>query len=219
MTNEEFANSPAISGILTKDESLAVMMNISCRDKWPMPSQLSSSRQQRAPYNLNSSSVDNRSSVLRRYTIGIIFNSVKSSNWIPIIIHSLEATPVPFDDRMYCFKWVEGETEVDTPVVNCAVTFTVDRNICIQGIVISSQTRWTLDVLDIWLHNLNLFSPQTEVITEIRLVTTQATRRFFIAIYWIEKIVAWHIFDLWRSFTEKRHNRCLLQSPRLRSAE
>ena len=142
MTNEEFANSPAISGILTKDESLAVMMNIGSRDKWPMPSQLSSSRQQRAPYNLNSSSVDNRSSVLRRYTIGIIFNSVQTSNLIPIIIHSLEATPVPSLGRIYCYRRVEGETQVhNTGILDCAVTLTVDRNICIQGIVISSQTR------------------------------------------------------------------------------
>jgi hypothetical protein len=55
MTNEDFANSPAMSGILTQEESFAILMNISCRDKWPMPSQLSSSRQSRytAPYNLN----------------------------------------------------------------------------------------------------------------------------------------------------------------------
>jgi len=47
MTPDEFASSPALSGILTESECLAILMNISSRDKWPMPSQLSVSRQQR----------------------------------------------------------------------------------------------------------------------------------------------------------------------------
>lgn len=47
MTPDEFASSPALSGILTESECLAILMNMSSRDKWPMPSQLSMSRQQR----------------------------------------------------------------------------------------------------------------------------------------------------------------------------
>ena len=47
MTPDEFASSPALSGILTESECLAILMNMSSRDKWPMPSQLSTSRQQR----------------------------------------------------------------------------------------------------------------------------------------------------------------------------
>ena len=35
MTNEDFANSPAMSGILTQEESFAILMNISFRDKCP----------------------------------------------------------------------------------------------------------------------------------------------------------------------------------------
>jgi len=47
MTIEEFSSSPALSGILTQDESFAIFMNIGSRDKWPMPTQLSLSRQPR----------------------------------------------------------------------------------------------------------------------------------------------------------------------------
>ena len=90
MTNEEFANSPAMSGILTQDEIFDVM-NIRYRYNWPLSSQLSSSRQQRALY------------FFRRYTIGIIFNSVKTSNVILIVIYSLEATPVP-PCRIYWYR-------------------------------------------------------------------------------------------------------------------
>jgi hypothetical protein len=34
MTNEDFAYSPAMTGILTQEESFAILMNISCRDNW-----------------------------------------------------------------------------------------------------------------------------------------------------------------------------------------
>jgi len=47
MTPEEFASSPALSGILTQDEGFAILMNLSSRDKWPMPTQLSLSREPR----------------------------------------------------------------------------------------------------------------------------------------------------------------------------
>ena len=47
MTPEEFSSSPALSGILTQDESFAIFMNIGSPDKWPMPAQFSLSREPR----------------------------------------------------------------------------------------------------------------------------------------------------------------------------
>ena len=44
MTGEEFAARPAVSGILTQEETLAILINISSRDKWPMPAHLSDCR-------------------------------------------------------------------------------------------------------------------------------------------------------------------------------
>nr|CAH0102927.1 unnamed protein product [Daphnia galeata] len=131
MTNEDFANSPAMSGILTQEESFAILMNISCRDKWPMPSQLSSSRQSRytAPYNLN-------------------FGEHSPGNRSPVSScgrRCVETTPMlSSPGRIYCQRRVEGETLVhNTGILDCAVALTVDRNICIQGIVISSQANHT----------------------------------------------------------------------------
>lgn len=41
---------------------------------------------------------------------------------------------------MYCYRRLEGETLIhNTGVLDCAVTLIVDRNVCIQGIVVSSQ--------------------------------------------------------------------------------
>ncbi|KAK4005709.1 BTB/POZ domain-containing protein 2-like [Daphnia magna] len=130
MTNEEFASSPAMSGILTQEESFAVLMNISCRDKWQMPSQLSSSRQSRytAPYSLS-------------------FGENSPGNRSPSSScgRSVETAPVlSSPGRIYCYRRVEGEALVhNTGILDCAVALTVDRNICIQGIVISSQSNHT----------------------------------------------------------------------------
>ena len=58
--------------------------------------------------------------------------------------HSVETTPIlSSPGRIYCQRRVEGETLVhNTGILDCAVALTVDRNICIQGIVISSQAKW-----------------------------------------------------------------------------
>lgn len=73
MTSEEFAAGPALCGILTQEESFAILMNLSSRDKWPMPTHLSSSRLQRGGerpiYNQHRQSISsagNPSPVLRK---------------------------------------------------------------------------------------------------------------------------------------------------------
>ena len=83
MTSEEFAAGPALSGVLTQEESFAILMNLSSRDKWPMPTQLSSSRLQRGggsfiQHRPNISSSSNPSPVPRKYVLllSIVINMI-----------------------------------------------------------------------------------------------------------------------------------------------
>jgi len=47
MTSEEFSSSPVLSGILSEKECLAIYQNINNPDSWPLPINLSSSRESR----------------------------------------------------------------------------------------------------------------------------------------------------------------------------
>ena len=44
MTSQEFAAGPAIGGLLHQEESFAILVNLNCADKWPMPANFSTSR-------------------------------------------------------------------------------------------------------------------------------------------------------------------------------
>ena len=48
MKPEEFASTPALSGILTQEESFAILMNLTNPDSLPMPIHLPSCRDQRS---------------------------------------------------------------------------------------------------------------------------------------------------------------------------
>ena len=151
MTSEEFATSPAVSGVLTEAECLAVLMNLSSRDKWPMPPTLSTCRQQRQPrqnvlaagpsspvgHNMDGMigpRCPSRSSPVSPYSA----HTPSGSGGGQSSLTSLGAT----GPRIYCYRRVEGESLVENSgILDCAVTLTVDRNVCIQGIVISSQAQ------------------------------------------------------------------------------
>jgi hypothetical protein len=147
MTSEEFANGPALTGILQPVESLAIFMNISLgreqqTDKWPMPTNLSSSRAARSIYHGPTASFKNNTSVgpsnMRRFLfLVILFILLKRTTLVSISI-SLQEDHC--QNRLYCYRRVSGETLVmNMGILDCAVTLTVDRNVCIQGIVIASQ--------------------------------------------------------------------------------
>ena len=50
MKPEEFASSPALSGILTQEESFAILMNLNNPGGWPMPLHFSSCTIQRSAF-------------------------------------------------------------------------------------------------------------------------------------------------------------------------
>jgi hypothetical protein len=147
MTSEEFANGPALTGILELEESHAIFMNISLGretqpNKWPMPPNLSSSRVARSIYIPPTASFKNNTSVgpsnMRRFLyLFILYILLKRSTLVSISI-SLQEDHC--QNRLYCYRRVSGESLVmNMGILDCAVSLTVDRNVCIQGIVIASQ--------------------------------------------------------------------------------
>lgn len=117
MTPEEFAGSAARSEILTKDECHSIFVNLSSRDHFPMPTQLSLSRNKRRAERESPSSIGDRG----------------ESDHLP---------PINFPRRIYCLRNVVDETVVQNNnggVLHCSVTFSVDYSTDICGVLVSSR--------------------------------------------------------------------------------
>lgn len=139
LTPQEFAEGPAASNLLTESEKFAILMNISSPSTTvPMPGGFSTSRVQRL-HNRNprqyetlyagSSSMDtSRTSMIKFY------------NQRGNISDFTEEGGTEVSKKLYCTRVPLCLTDcMNTSVLDCAVTFTCDRNVCIFGIQVPAQ--------------------------------------------------------------------------------
>lgn len=139
LTPQEFAEGPAASNLLNESEKFSILMNISSPSTTvSMPPGFSTSRIHRL-HNVNprqyeklfpgSSSMDtSRTSMIKFYNQG--------------------ATVLPFSEegsseiskKLYCTRVPLRLTDcMNTSVLDCAVTFTCDKNVCVFGIQVPAQ--------------------------------------------------------------------------------
>ncbi|GLG95093.1 BTB/POZ domain-containing protein 6-A [Gryllus bimaculatus] len=122
LTPAQFAEGPALSPLLTQDESFAVLMNISSStpDKLPMPEGFSTCtllRKKPAP------EIPTENSVI----------PVQSG-----IFPSGEV--VQEGHKYYCLRNIISQPHIfNTSILDCSVSFTVSRNICILGVQVPTQ--------------------------------------------------------------------------------
>jgi len=106
----EFAAGPAKSGLLTQHESFAILMNISSPGSWELPDYM---------------------------------NTETEARKIPRdLVPMLSSGPADVDCtvRFWCHRAMMQEPHcLNTSILDCSVTFTVDRDICIHGIEVPSQ--------------------------------------------------------------------------------
>jgi len=105
LTAAEFAAGPAQSGLLTQQESFALLMNISCPSSWKVPEYFSTNAETRKFPEL----------------------------------HSLQGA-VDTGTKYWCKRAMMQEPHcLNTSILDCSVTFTVDRDVYIHGIEVPSQ--------------------------------------------------------------------------------
>jgi len=105
LTPSQFAEGPALSPLLSQDESFAVLLNISSTSascKIPLPEGFSNSVESRRPTAPASSSYG--------------------------------------DMKLYCVRKILPQAHcLNTSILDCSVTFTVDRNISVHGVQVSAN--------------------------------------------------------------------------------
>ncbi|XP_077272362.1 BTB/POZ domain-containing protein 1 isoform X2 [Temnothorax americanus] len=175
LTPQEFAEGPAMSPLVTKDEALAILMNILCTgNKTPMPegfctnsnsraklvkqphpavfgstnTGMMTSRHIFAPYgNLNTcisvrsgflNDGEPSSSTMRNTSPILVDASInKDSGNLPNTSSTVVVREGP---KYYCLRSVVQQTDcLNTNVLDCSVTFSVDKNICVVGVQVPTQ--------------------------------------------------------------------------------
>lgn len=105
LTPSQFAEGPALSPLLSQDESFAVLLNISSTSascKIPLPEGFSNSVESRRP------------------------TAQASSSYV--------------DMKLYCVRKILPQAHcLNTSILDCSVTFTVDRNISVHGVQVSAN--------------------------------------------------------------------------------
>nr|CAD7196800.1 unnamed protein product [Timema douglasi] len=109
----QFAEGPALSPLLTQSESFAVLMNISSGGaRVPLPEGFSSWTQPRQEPD-------------------------RFSNH-PVL--PLAPEPYRQGQKYYCMRKVSQKPAIlNTSILDCSVTFTVDRNVCVFGVQVPTQ--------------------------------------------------------------------------------
>jgi len=104
LTPSQFAEGPALSPLLSQDESFAVLLNISSTSascKIPLPEGFSNSVESRRP--------------------------------------TVPASSSYGDMKLYCVRKILPQAHcLNTSILDCSVTFTVDRNISVHGVQVSA---------------------------------------------------------------------------------
>ncbi|XP_023320442.1 BTB/POZ domain-containing protein 6 isoform X2 [Eurytemora carolleeae] len=104
LTAAEFAAGPARSGLLTQQESFAILMNISCPGSWDLPKHM---------------------------------NSITEVRKGPSV---QAASDLDLGTKLWCKRAMMQEPHcLNTSILDCSVTFTVDRDVWIHGIEVPSQ--------------------------------------------------------------------------------
>jgi len=105
LTPSQFAEGPALSPLLSQDESFAVLLNISSTSascKIPLPEGFSNSVESRRP------------------------TAPAPSSYV--------------DMKLYCVRKILPQAHcLNTSILDCSVTFTVDRNISVHGVQVSAN--------------------------------------------------------------------------------
>lgn len=113
LTPSQFAEGPALSPLLSRDESYALLVNISSTSatcKFPLPEGFS--------------------------------NSVESRRRPSPASPAIRDSPLGHRGaKFYCVRNILPQPHcLNTSILDCSVTFTVDRNICVHGVQVSVDT-------------------------------------------------------------------------------
>lgn len=166
MTPKQFAENVPRTNLLSTSESFAILMNISSNDIHPMPDGFSTSTECRS---ISQASQHTNSNALNFYHENSsdghpLFPLPSSSSHtvympMPNNFHVRTRNPankfreqqaptlsrdmiidVTETRRFYCVRPIREQIDYfNTSVSDCSLTFTVDRNICITGIQVSTQ--------------------------------------------------------------------------------
>ncbi|XP_008194363.1 BTB/POZ domain-containing protein 6 isoform X2 [Tribolium castaneum] len=132
LTPQQFAEVPASCNLLTESEKFAILMNIcSPSATTPMPPGFSTSRIARR-----------RKQSIRNECIFMGGASSMDTSRTSMIKFSLSANEGGNESpkKLYCCRQLLRITEcMNTSVLDCAVTFTCDRNVCVYGIQVPTQ--------------------------------------------------------------------------------
>lgn len=129
LSPQQFAEGPASSILLTQSEKFAILMNISSNSTdIPMPEGFTVSTVSR-----------------RNYTVKPPTQSSEATSTPPLNNPTVKFSPLTVrqtlqNSKLYCIRHLIQQTNIfNQSVLDCAVTFTVDKNICVYGIQIPSQ--------------------------------------------------------------------------------
>ena len=121
LTAAQFADGPALSGILSQEESFSLLMNISSFGATTVPENFTTNRTPRQPPPPPQSRITSRFSP----------HSKMGSSYLERV-----------GTQLHCIcTGEESGTLVNDQLVDCSITFNVNKKVCIYGVVMPTQTK------------------------------------------------------------------------------
>ncbi|CAL7945976.1 unnamed protein product [Xylocopa violacea] len=151
LSPQEFAEGPGMSPLLTQDETFAILMSISTKNKMPMPEGYSTNSNSRAkPLKTPQARMDyipmcrqrqglvSPLPVLSINAIRNIDGNLSNVHMYPVLIDGIPG--IRQELKHYCLRSAVQLSEcLNTNVLDSSVTFSVDKNICVLGVQVPAQ--------------------------------------------------------------------------------
>lgn len=135
LSPQQFADGPGRSNLLSQTEAFAILMNVSSpSSSYPLPDGFTSSRSMRNE-NKFSVPVSESPSPVAIYPAEFHPNDQSHNDFQMDVGRDMVEMR-----KYYCVRTIRQQTEcLNTSALDCSVTFTVDRSICITGVQVPTQ--------------------------------------------------------------------------------
>jgi PHR domain len=147
LTPQQFAEGPARTNLLTQSEAFAILMNISTANSvYPMPEGFSQNKNHRN-VGFSFADSDTPSPPIQSVPVGQVLPLADSPHHHMGAVgvnsgvhHGSYMDELRNEQKFYCVRIIRQQTEcLNTSVLDCSLTFTVDRSICVTGVQVPTQ--------------------------------------------------------------------------------
>jgi hypothetical protein len=141
LSPQQFAEGPARTNLLTQSEAFAILMNISTSNSvYPMPEGFTQNKNLRGGYPFADSETPSPIQSVPVVQVMPLSESPHHNLGAGGAHHGSYMDELRNEQKFYCMRIIRQQTEcLNTSVLDCSLTFTVDRSICVTGVQVPTQ--------------------------------------------------------------------------------